>query len=168
MRFLLHYQILLLLLLMSAGASAQSSMQKKEILRELNAVVPGKGRVIIYEDESISHVLGRPMGPHRTVYTNADGTIRYYKMRGYKIQAFSGNDQRTSKNEAMAKQAQINKAFPELETVVQFDSPFWRLRIGNFETREEAQAVMNELRSAFPSFGKEMYIVVDEVRIPIN
>jgi len=88
MRFLLHYQILLLLLLMSAGASAQSSMQKKEILRELNAVVPGKGRVIIYEDESISHVLGRPMAPPRTVYANADGTVRYYKMRGYRSSGF--------------------------------------------------------------------------------
>ena len=168
MKHLLHFPILLLLLLVSAGTCAQSSTQKKEILQELNAVVPGKGRVTVYEDESISHVLGRPMGAPRTVYTNADGTIRYHKMRGYKIQAFSGNNQRTSKNEAIRKQGQINNAFPELETVVLFESPFWRLRVGNFATREEAQEVMEELRSTFPSFGKEMYIVVDEVKIPIN
>lgn len=168
MKYLLHFPILLLLLLVSAGTQAQTTAQKKEILQELNAVVPGKGRVTVYEDESISHVLGRPMGAPRTVYTNADGTIRYHKMRGYKIQAFSGNNQRTSKNEAIRKQGQINNAFPELETVVLFDSPFWRLRVGNFATREEAQEVMEELRSTFPSFGKEMYIVVDEVKIPIN
>jgi len=89
-------------------------------------------------------------------------------MRGYKIQVFSGNDQRTSKNEALRKQNQINKAFPELEAVVLFDSPFWRLRVGNFATREEAEEVMEELKKTFPSFGKEMYIVVDEVKIPIN
>jgi hypothetical protein len=166
-RYLL-YSISLLLLLVSAGTQAQTTVQKKEILQELNAVVPGKGRVTVYEDESISHVLGRPMAPPRTVYTNADGTVRYYKMRGYKIQVFSGNDQRTSKNEALRKQNQINKAFPELETVVLFDSPFWRLRVGNFATREEAEEVMEELRRTFPSFGKEMYIVVDEVKIPIN
>jgi len=72
-RYLL-YSISLLLLLVSAGTQAQTTVQKKEILQELNAVVPGKGRVTVYEDESISHVLGRPMAPPRTVYTNADGT----------------------------------------------------------------------------------------------
>jgi len=168
MKYLLHFPIFLLLLLVSAGAHAQTSAQKKEILQELNAVVPGKGRVTVYEDESISHVLGRSMAPPRTVYTNADGTVQYHKMRGYKIQAFSGNNQRTSKNEANRKQGQINNAFPEHETVVLFESPFWRLRVGNFATREEAEEVMRELRRTFPSFGKEMYIVVDEVKIPIN
>ncbi|MGB4446309.1 MAG: SPOR domain-containing protein, partial [Dysgonamonadaceae bacterium] len=92
----------------------------------------------------------------------------YIKMRGYKIQAFAGNDQRTSKNEAYSKQALINQAFPELETVIIFDSPFWRLRVGNFKTREEAEKVLDEMRMAFPSFGKEMYIVPDEVKIPIE
>jgi|SRR5690606_10399992 hypothetical protein len=148
--------------------SSQGSSQKKEILQELNAVVPGKGRVTVYEDESISRVLGRPMAPTRPVYTSADGSTQFHKMRGFKIQAFSGNDQRTSKNEAIRKQTQINNLFPEHETVVLFDSPFWRLRVGNFTTREEAEAVMQELRKAFPSFGKEMYIVVDEVKIPVN
>lgn len=180
MHYILHHTILVLFVLFSSGSfvqvsaqqstdsPAQSSSQRKEILQELNSVVPGKGRVTVYEDESISKVLGRPMAPPRTVYTNAEGTVQYYKMRGYKIQAFSGNNQRTSKNEANYKQSQINSAFPEHETVVLFDSPFWRLRVGNFATREEAQQVMAELRRNFPSFGKEMYIVVDEVKIPLN
>jgi len=168
MNYILHYTIVLLFLLISSGISAQSSSQKKEILQDLNSVVPGKGRVMIYEDESISQVLGRPVALPRTVYTNAEGTIQYYKMRGYKIQAFSGNNQRTSKNEANRKQTLINNSFPELETVVLFDSPFWRLRVGNFQTREEAQKMMTELKETFPSFGKEMYIVVDEVKIPVD
>jgi hypothetical protein len=42
------------------------------------------------------------------------------------------------------------------------------LRVGNFKTRTEAEEAMQELRGSFPSFGKEMYIVVDEVKIPIN
>lgn len=164
----LHHTILVLFLLISAGIFAQSSSQKNEILQELNRVVPGKGRVTVYEDENISHVLGRPMAPPRTVYSNAEGTVQYYKMRGFKIQAFSGNDQRTSKNEANRKQSLINNSYPEHETVVLFDSPFWRLRVGNFQTREEAQEVMAELKRTFPSFGKEMYIVVDEVKIPVD
>lgn len=152
---------------MSTGTVFAQATQKNEILKELNSTTSG-GNVAVYEDESIKHVLGRPMSPPRTVYTTADGTTQFYRMRGFKVQAFSGNNQRTSKDEAHRKQGQINGAFPDLETVVLFESPFWRLRVGNFTSREEAQNAMEELQRAFPSFGKEMYIVVDEVKIPIN
>ncbi|MDR2815293.1 MAG: SPOR domain-containing protein [Proteiniphilum sp.] len=165
----LSYTILLLLLIGFTGSAyAQSSPQKKEILRELNSAVSGKGHISVYEDESITHVLGRPMTPPRTVYTGNDGATQYYRIRGYKIQAFSGNDQRTSKNEAQHKQQLINNAYPDLETVVLFESPFWRLRVGNFENRSDAEEVLKEMVKSFPSFGKEMYIVVDEVKIPVS
>lgn len=169
MRYLNHYPVLILFLLVSVGAGAQQpSLQKKEIMQELNAFSAGKGNVSIYEDESISHILGRPMGPPRTVYSNSDGSEQFYRIRGYKIQAFSGNNQRTSKNEAQRKQQLISNAYPDLETVVLFESPFWRLRVGNFETRGEAEEVMKQMVRSFPSFGKEMYVVVDEVKIPVS
>lgn len=169
MNYLYPYTILFLSLLLSVGSAyGQLSSQKKEILRELNSPVPGKGRVFVYEDESIGHVLGRPMAPPRTVYTNADGSTQFYRIRGFKIQAFSGNNQRTSKNEAHQKQQLINNLYPEHETVVLFESPFWQLRVGNFQTRNEAEEVLKDMVKSFPSFGKEMYIVVDEVKIPVN
>ncbi len=155
-------------LCVSAQSSAQSNLQKKDILEELNSRSPGRGNVTVFEDESITHILGRAMGPARTIYTSNDGEERFYRARGWKIQVFSGNNQRTSRNEATNKQNQINSAFPEHETVVLFESPFWRLRVGNFETRAEAEEVMDELVKAFPSFGKEMYIVVDEVKIVVD
>lgn len=168
MRFLYRYTILVLLLLLVSSAYSQSSHQRKDILEELNSPVSGKGRVTVYEDESITHVLGRHVSPPRTVYTSTDGSSQFYRVRGFKIQAFSGNNQRTSKNEAYQKQQLINNLYPEMETVVLFESPFWRLRVGNFQTRTEAEDVLKEMVKSFPSFGKEMYIVVDEVKIPVN
>ena len=150
----------------SSGVVAQQPV--KNIIDELNTDYPGQGHVTIFEDEAIKGIVGRSMTPSRPVYVSNDGSTAYVKMRGYKIQAFAGNNQRTSKNEAYRKQAMINQAFPELETVVIFDSPFWRVRVGNFKSRDEAAAVLRELRNAFPSFGKEMYIVTDEVKVPIN
>lgn len=144
-----------------------NAQETKSIIDELNTHYPGKGRVTIYEDEAIKGIVGRPITPQLPVYTEPGG-VSYVKMRGYKIQAFAGNDQRTSKDEAYRKQALINQAFPELETVITFESPFWRLRVGNFKTREEAEEVLNEMRQVFPSFGKEMYIVPDEIKVPID
>ena len=145
----------------------QQPAPKNEILTELNSVVPGKGKVTVYEDEAIAGVLGRSMAPPRTVYTTGDGN-QYYRMRGFKIQAFSGNNQRTSRNEAYYKQGLLNTSFPEHETAILFESPFWRLRVGNFQTRQDANAVLTDMKRMFPAFGKEMYVVVDEVKIPVS
>ena len=147
------------------GLRAQS--QKKDIIDHLTDYKVGQGRVIVFEDNSIKSILGRNMSSNRTVYSKDDGE-QYVKMRGFKIQAFSGNNQRTSKNEANTKQRLIDEAFPEYETVVTFESPFWRLRVGNFRTRDEATHVLNEMKKTFPSFVKEMYIVIDEVKIPVE
>ena len=40
--------------------------------------------------------------------------------------------------------------------------------IGNFKTREEATAMLNDMRKTFPAFGREMYVVIDEVKIPLE
>ena len=165
-----HSKVIFLILFLSLTfwVDAQTSRQKNEILKELNSRGPGKGNVTVYEDESIKQILGRPMGPPRTIYSDAEGSVQYYKMRGFKIQAFSGNDQRTSRDEANRKQSLITNQYPDHEAVVLFETPFWRLRVGNFQSRPEAEAALQQLRESFPSFGKEMYIVVDEVKIPIN
>lgn len=140
--------------------------EDKSILDELNSSRTGEGKVIIYQDEAIKGVVGKEYEVQRSVYVSSSGE-RYVKMRGFKIHVFSGNDQRRAKNEAYYKQRLINSAFPEQETVVLFNAPFWRLRAGNFKTREAAEEVLEEMRSAFSAFGREMYIVVDEVKIPI-
>ncbi len=158
----------LLFCFLTTALHAQQAHSKNKILQELNRDQPGQGRVRIYEDENITGIVGRSMAPPRPIYTTPDGSMQYYKMRGYKIQVFSGNNQRTSRAEATRKKQLIEHAFPEHEAVVLFESPFWRLRVGNFEKREEAEKVMKEIAGAFPSFGREMYVVVDEVKIPVH
>ncbi|MDR1516984.1 MAG: SPOR domain-containing protein, partial [Dysgonamonadaceae bacterium] len=85
------------------------------IINELNRNDASKGKVFVYQDESIKDLVGKPVGSLRS---DAATT----RMFGYKIQAFSGNNQRTSKDEAYSKQAQINTAFPGLETKIIFES----------------------------------------------
>lgn len=166
MGFIFRISFIVLLMLGFAFPELIGQTQHKEIISELTAVTPGKGQVRVFEDNAVKSVLGRAMAAPRTVYSKGDE--QYVKMRGFKIQAFAGNNQRTSKNEASYKQRIISEAFPDQETVILFDSPFWRLRVGNFKTRDEANQVMKEMKESFPSFGKEMYVVVDEVKIPVN
>lgn len=142
------------------------NQSSKSIIDELNTHRPGQGNVMIYEDEAIVGILAKPNPTDLPVYTSDDGVTQYVMMSGYKIQVFSGNDQRRSKDEAYNKQRLINDRFEELETVVYFRSPRWILRAGNFRTREEADVMMKQVAEQFPDFGKEMYIVSDTVKIP--
>lgn len=82
---------------------------------------------------------------------------------GYRIQVFSDKNQRTAKNEALSKERSIKESFPELGTYITYNAPSWRLRVGDFRTREEAVAVLGILKEAFPGYASEMIVVVDRI-----
>ena len=96
-----------------------------------------------------------------------NGDVVYVSDRGYRIQIFSGNNQRESKNEAYQKEKELNSVLPDFDTYVTFNPPFWRLRVGNYRTSEEAHAAFRELKKSFPRW-KEMFIVRDVVKYPMN
>lgn len=88
-----------------------------------------------------------------------------YKGPGYRIQVFSDNNSRTAKAEARTRQRNISSQFPEMGTYVVYNSPYWRLRVGNFRTQEEANAAAADLKSAFPAYSKEIRVVRDRITI---
>ena len=93
--------------------------------------------------------------------------IAYVVGRGYRIQIFSGNSQRESKNQAYEMEKELKEKMPMLESYVSFTQPFWKLRVGNFRTYEEAQAILRNLKKEFPAW-KEMFITNDIVKYPVR
>ena len=92
----------------------------------------------------------------------------FLRAQGYRTQVFSGNNQRASKEEAFAKEKEIKELFPEVPTYVTYNAPFWKLRVGDFLSHEEAYHMMRQLMDAFPAYAKEMYIVKEEIKIPLD
>ena len=86
----------------------------------------------------------------------------YLIMDGYRVQVFSSNNQRQSKQEAEEKEKKVNETFPDLKTYKTYDAPFWRVRVGDYHSYEEAHEALRQLKAAFPAFAKEMYIVGNE------
>lgn len=87
------------------------------------------------------------------------------RMAGYRVQVFSDNNARTAKSEARSKQRVISSRFPNYQTYVMYTSPYWRLKVGDFKTQKEANALADELRRAFPSYSKEIRVVRDRINI---
>lgn len=147
-------------------AQDSSSESKSEtIVDRINKLEPGKGSVKIIQDESITNRLGRkgkkPAG-------NDAAPVTYIEMMGFRIQVFAGNNQRISKSEAYTKESDVKSIFPELSTYVVYTAPFWRLRVGDFQTFQEAQRNMTKLRAEFPAYGREMSIIKEKVRVKVK
>lgn len=93
---------------------------------------------------------------------------QYGRMPGYRVQVFSDNNPHTAKAEAGSKKRLIDSKFPQYQTYVNYTSPYWRLRVGDFRTQQEANAAAEELRRAFPAYSKEIRVVRDRVNISAN
>lgn len=138
------------------------ALAQKTIVEDLNSSKWGQGEVKVMQDETIQ---GKIAIRHESssVDNGEDSQIKSsstpIKGGGYKIQIFMGNNQQQSKREAESKQAQIKSAYPDLQSSLTFNSPFWRLRVTNIATKDDAQMILDALKKEFPSFGKEMYIV---------
>ena len=152
--------ILGLLGCVSSMLTAQDS-----IVDALTRNVPGRGTVTIHQSSAIRQMIGRPVASEHTEEVN--GRV-YLLSAGYRIQIFSGNNQRNSKDEAFGKEQQIKNQFSDVPTYVSYTAPFWRLRVGDYLSYEEAFRMMQKLVGAFPSFRKEMFITKEEIRIPVR
>lgn len=158
------------------------AQENKTIITELNTYRPSQGTIIIYQDNVIDNMLG-----HDIVVTqpstssvssqlgssDESGTIttrdtKGVKTRGYRIQVYSGNDQRKSKDIAYSRKNNIKSAYPNMDVSISYTSPVWRVRAGSFRTRAEADQALKEMRSRFPAFGKEMHIIDDVITVYVN
>lgn len=82
---------------------------------------------------------------------------------GYRVQVFDDNNVRSAKHDAQVRKQQIESRFPEYPVYVTFNSPYWRVKVGDFKNRGEAEAAMAEIRHAFPAMAKSLRIVRDRI-----
>ena len=71
---------------------------------------------------------------------------RPHKIIGYRVQAFAGGSSRRDKQKAEQTASAIKQMFPSESVYTQYDNPRWTCRVGNFRTREEAKAMLSEIR----------------------
>lgn len=83
---------------------------------------------------------------------------------GYRVQAFDDNNPRTSRGTAASLKSRIESTFP-YRAYVSFNSPYWRVKVGDFRSRAEAESAMAEIRRAFPELKAYLRIVRDRINV---
>lgn len=83
---------------------------------------------------------------------------------GFRVQVYSSNQQQVAKNEALILQQELAGKIDEPVYALS-DPPFWKVRIGNFLTREDAMKYREQLIDQFPELQSSTYIVPDKIII---
>ena len=78
--------------------------------------------------------------------------------KGYRLMIISTNN----RNEALAAKTMIYSNFPELKAYLWYQSPYFRVKAGNFLERKDAETYQKKLGPYFP---RGVFIMKDEVEI---
>ena len=145
--------LILVMLLFTTLAGAQN----RTLLQELEREVPGRGNVRIERDVRIDSLIG---------YMSDAGSGTLIKAKGFRIQVYSGNNTRASKEKATSITNTLKASYPDLPVYTFFKSPRWLCTVGDFLSVEEAYETMRRLKKE--TTYKEIYILPNqEIRVPL-
>ncbi len=121
-----------------------------------------KGEVTVIKDPAIDSLISKRIALSKktnTVVVPATKTgTTVVSQFGYRVQIYYGADRR----EIFNQQTKFKTLYPKLNAYISFKSPNYYLRVGDFRTRLEAQAFMNELKAVFPT----LFIFREKINAP--
>ncbi len=112
-----------------------------------------QGSIFVHKDPRIDLLIKKQLEIN-TNYKRATA----HTMKGYRLMVINTN----KREEAIAAKTKIYTYFPELKAYLLYQSPYFKLKAGNFKTREEAERYQKEL-SLF--FSKGVFIINDIIEI---
>lgn len=156
----LSLTILLLALSLTITQTAKCEQVSDSIPPTLFIIQELEPEVEIRQSENVSRLLlSRTLGVERTYETITNG---------YRIQVYSSNNQKVAAKESSDIAEKVRNLGLDIDIYRTYHSPFWRVRIGNYRTQEDANEVMEELKEVLSKQLPELletgsiYIVHDE------
>ncbi|GAC1420916.1 MAG: hypothetical protein NVS1B13_19520 [Flavisolibacter sp.] len=112
-----------------------------------------QGSIFVHKDPRIDLLIKKQF----EINTNYKRSIAH-TMKGYRLMVINTN----KREEAIAAKSKIYTYFPELKAYLIYQSPYFKLKAGNFKTKEEADKYQKEL-SLF--FAKGVFIINDVIEV---
>lgn len=81
---------------------------------------------------------------------------------GYRIRIYFDNS-KTSREESAREEARFRSVYPQYRTYRSFKNPFFKVTVGDFRTKSDAQIALSDISRLFPS----SFIVKEKIKFPI-
>jgi len=130
-------------------------VMKTSFAQENTASIPPNqtASVIVHKDPRVD-ILVKKQSSINTAVKKASAR----SMRGYRLMVVNTN----KRNEAIDAKTKIYTYFPELKAYLSYQSPYFKLKAGNFKTRDEAEKYRKMMTTMFP---KGVFIINDIIEI---
>ena len=158
---------LLAIVLAGFAISAQSPASKVSITDSINA----SGTITVVQPAALTALLtctpaveSASSVAHSAAATESHSSTPTQRT-GYRVQIFEDNNPQTARRQAEHYNAELHARFPQFRSYVTFNSPYWRVKAGDFRSRAEAEAAMAEFRAEFPGIGSFMRVVRDKINL---
>lgn len=109
--------------------------------------------VVVHKDPRIDMLIRKKAAINKTARKSSART-----MRGYRLMVINTSN----RNEAIAAKTKIYTYYPELKAYLQYQTPYFKLKAGNFQTREDAEKYRRRMATMFP---KGVFIVHDTIEV---
>ena len=118
-------------------------------------IIDDMARVTVHQDSAITQLM----------LDKRLGYVRGEQIKeGFRVQIYASNRQQLAKKEASELQLRI-EALIDVPVYTISEPPFWKVRIGNFETRDSANEYKNTFLQLFPELTGSTYVVPDKIII---
>ena len=94
-----------------------------------------------------------------------NGKRELVEIDGYRVQVYSSNQQQTAKSEALDLEEKLLKDKISQTIHVQYLPPFWKVRLGDFRTYDEAREYKKLFVQQYPEMMGDTYIVRDKIQV---
>jgi hypothetical protein len=132
------------LLAFGIEGSAQDTAWKKPI---------DSNSVVIYKDPRLDMLVKKQAQINEETSRDARRTAR-----GFRLMIINTN----KRDEALAAKTKVYTYFPELKAYLLYQSPYFKLKVGNFKERKEAEDYQKQLNIYFP---KGVFIMNDIIEV---
>ena len=116
----------------------------------VDSIIPiEEEKIILITDEMATAVVHQDSRLIRLMQDKRVGRVRGEQIiEGFRVQIYASNRQQQAKNEALQLQQQMEPLL-NMPIYALSEPPFWKVRVGNFKTREEANAYKDIFLNAF-------------------
>ena len=98
--------------------------------------------VSVNKDPRLNTLVQKNREVNEEVYLK---TLR--NMQGFRLQVINTND----RNSALSVKTRMLSDFPGEKTYFIYHSPYFKIQMGNFRTREDAEELMQQVKKIYPS-----------------
>ena len=93
-----------------------------------------------------------------------NGKRELVEVDGYRVQIYSSYQQQSAKGEALELETRLKDKINQT-LYVEYLTPFWKVRIGDFRTYDEAKEYKKLFVQQFPDLMGDTYIVRDKILV---